>query len=206
MTERLRRLRPSDLDEDQRAVYRSITGGARAVGPQLFELVDGEGCLNGPFNAMLVAPRVGEPLQALGAAVRYATSLSGRIREIAILAVATATGSGFERYAHEPIGRAAGLTDGELRALRELGAFMPDDPAEALALEVVVALLGGRDVDDETYARARGLLGEVALVELSVLVGYYQALATTMRLFRIGAPRPAARAGDEDAVITEQSE
>jgi 4-carboxymuconolactone decarboxylase len=59
-------------------------------------------------------------LQELGAAVRFRTRMTDRTREIAILTVATATGSEFERYAHELIGRAAGLTETELAASRNV--------------------------------------------------------------------------------------
>lgn len=188
MTARLKGLRPAELTEAQRQVYEHIAGGPRASGPQLFELADPQGRLNGPFNAMVVAPGVGDALQSLGAAVRYATDLTPRIREMAILAVATATGSAFERYAHEPIGRAAGLEQREVEQLRTPGAWSPSDPAERLAHDVVEALLAGHDVDDTTYEDARAELGEPVLVELAVLVGYYQTLALTMRLFRVGAP------------------
>ena len=72
---RLPKLLPEDLDDAQRAVYDSIAGGRRAEGRQLFRLVDEHGGLEGPFNALLLQPRLGHALQALGAAVRYETTL-----------------------------------------------------------------------------------------------------------------------------------
>jgi hypothetical protein len=99
---------PADLDDQQRALYDAIAGGPRAAGPRLFALTDAAGRLNGPFNAMLFAPEVGTALQDLGAAIRYRSSLTARIREMAILAVAAHWDSAFERYAHEAVGRAAG--------------------------------------------------------------------------------------------------
>ena len=56
---------------------------APPVDPRAVDLVDEDGRLEGPFNAFLLQPRLGGPLQALGAAVRYGTSLSDRAREIA---------------------------------------------------------------------------------------------------------------------------
>ena len=79
---------PGSLDDEQRAVYDTIAGGRRAQGPQLFQLVDDDGALEGPFNAFLLQPRLGAALQAVGSAVRYETSLTDRAREIAILVVA----------------------------------------------------------------------------------------------------------------------
>src|ERR1700730_18396460 len=104
MSDRLPVLRPDELSEEQRQLYAEIVGGPRGAGPQLFALADAEGGLNGPYNAMLFAPRLGRALQGLGSAVRYQTDLSPRVREMSILVVAAAWDSDFERYAHEPIG------------------------------------------------------------------------------------------------------
>jgi 4-carboxymuconolactone decarboxylase len=188
--ERLRRLTEAELTGEQLDLHRAITSGPRAAGPQLFELQDEHGALNGPFGVMLHAPGLGGPLQELGAAVRYRTRLSDRTREVAILATATATGSEFERYAHEPIGRAAGLTAAELAALRD-GTFTSTDPTEAAGYAVCRRLL---DTDprqpwsDEEYAAAADTLGSERLLELTVLVGYYRTLAQLMQVFAIGAP------------------
>ena len=61
---------PGSLDDEQRAVYDTIAGGRRAQGTQLFQLVDDDGALEGPFNAFLLQPRLGAALQAVGSAVR----------------------------------------------------------------------------------------------------------------------------------------
>src|SRR4051794_30937092 len=100
---RLAKFRPGDLDHEQRQLYDAIAGGPRAQGPQLFQLVDDDGCLEGPFNALLLQPGLGQALQALGAAVRYETSPPDRAREVAILVVAHHWRSGFEWYAHEAV-------------------------------------------------------------------------------------------------------
>ncbi|MBD2893362.1 hypothetical protein amrb99_22830 [Actinomadura sp. RB99] len=102
--------RPADLDGDRLALYRSIIEGRRAQGPRLFDLVSDNGVLLGPFNEFLLRPALGDALQRVGAAVRYAGSLGGRAREMAVLVVAAHWDSAFERTAHEAVGRAAGLT------------------------------------------------------------------------------------------------
>jgi 4-carboxymuconolactone decarboxylase len=155
---RLPMLAPADLDDQQRALYDAIAGGPRATGPRLFALTDAAGRLNGPFNAM------------------------------AILAVAAHWDSAFERYAHEAVGRVAGLTDEELRSLRDGEQPLLDDPAEQAALDVVRALLAEGDVADPLFQRAVSLIGDQAVVELTSLVGYYVTLALQLRVFRVGLP------------------
>jgi 4-carboxymuconolactone decarboxylase len=185
---RLPQLRPEELTGEQRAVYDAIAGGPRAAGPQLFQLADAEGRLNGPFGVMLHSPAVGGALQELGTAIRYRSVLGDRLREIAILAVAAHWSSEFEQYAHEPLGRRAGLTDAELAALATGAPLDLEDPAEAAGLRMVRALLEQADLADEEYAEAQRALGEQALVELTVLVGYYATLALQLRVFRVGVP------------------
>jgi 4-carboxymuconolactone decarboxylase len=185
---RLPHLTPDDLDPEQRALYDDITGGPRAAGPQRFPLTDDAGRLAGPFNAMLVAPPAGQALQALGAAIRYATSLGDRIRELAILAVAARWDSAFERSAHEPHALAAGLTEAQVEAVR--GGALPElpDETERAALRFVSALLREEDVDDVTYAEVVPIIGNRMAVELTTLVGYYATLALQLRVFRVADP------------------
>jgi 4-carboxymuconolactone decarboxylase len=186
--DRLARLIPEELDPDQRALYDTITGGPRAQGPQLFRLTDADGGLEGPFNAFLLQPRLGEPLQALGAAVRYRTGLSDRVREIAILVVAAIEDCAFERYAHEAVGRAAGLSPDELAAIRDLNLNALPGP-DAVAARLTRALATAGDLDDELYHEAVDTLGRAGVFELTTLVGYYRTLALQLRVFRVSTPR-----------------
>ncbi|MFE6823391.1 carboxymuconolactone decarboxylase family protein [Streptomyces sp. NPDC057690] len=188
MSARLRPLAPAELDPAQRALYAEITGGPRAAGPRHFALTDDEGCLRGPFNAMLLSPGVGRALQELGAAVRYRSGLGPRLRETAILMVAQARDSAFERHAHEAVGAAAGLTDDELVALREGRDPGLSDPVERAAWTFTRALLDGSGaLQERAYDTARAALGERTLFELSTLVGYYSTLALQLRLFDVPA-------------------
>jgi 4-carboxymuconolactone decarboxylase len=187
---RIPKLPPSSLDDEQSALYDAIAGGRRAQGPQLFRLADEEGCLEGPFNAFLLQPRLGSALQALGSAVRYDTGLGDRCREIAILVVAAHWRSGFEWYAHEAVGRSAGLGDGELAAVRD-GRHAELAGREAVVARTAAALVARGDLDDAEYRQAVEHVGPAGLFELLTLVGYYATLALQLRVFRVPAPAGA---------------
>lgn len=186
--ERLPRLRPEDLDSEQLEFYRGIVEGPRATGTQHFALTDDEGCLHGPFGIMLHAPGTGAALQELGAAIRYRMSLSDRVREIAILQVAVATGCSFEWYAHTRIGAVVGLGETEIAAIRAGHPAMVDRVEQA-AVHVVARLLDGAGLEQEhEYEVAVSVLGTVTVIELVTLVGYYRTLAQLMQVFAVGAP------------------
>src|SRR5580693_9187658 len=87
---RLAVLSSDEMTPEQVDLYRDILAGPRGQGPRAVQLSSGAGGLAGPFNAMLYAPSVGHALQELGAAIRFGTKLTPRIREMAILVVARA--------------------------------------------------------------------------------------------------------------------
>lgn len=184
MSERL--AAPVDLDGDQRDLYRAITSGTRAQGTQHFSLTDAEGNLQGPFGLMIHIPRVGQPLQALGSALRFETALTDREREIVILAVARLTGSEFEWHAHAAVAAACGLSRQELEALAT-GSF-----TGASTRETAIAELASRLVTSP-ISRSADLPAELPadlVLEAVAVVGYYRLIAQMMGLFDVGAPAP----------------
>ncbi len=189
---RIPKLEPSSFDDEQRSLYEAIAGGRRAQGPQLFQLADEEGRLEGPFNAFLLQPRLGAALQAVGSSVRYDTGLDDRCREIAILVVAAHWRSDFEWYAHEAVGRSVGLGDAELAAVRD-GRHAALAGREAVVARTVAALVVRGDLDDAQYREAVEVVGTAGLFELLTLVGYYATLALQLRVFRVPAPDGTAR-------------
>ncbi|MEU5988876.1 carboxymuconolactone decarboxylase family protein [Spirillospora sp. NPDC047418] len=186
---RLPLLLPGSLTDEQRAVYEAVTGGPRAEGrTPPFGMADDIGRLHGPFNAMLYSPSVGLPLQDLGAALRFRTAFTKREREIATLVVAAHARSDYEWYAHERIGRRHGLTDAETDALRAGRAPLLGDVRERVVYEAARQLAAEGDLADAVFTEAVATLGRAAVVELVTLVGYYQALALQLRVFRVGLP------------------
>lgn len=192
---------PHELDAAQRAVYDAIVAGPRGAGPQAFALTDGDGRLEGPFNALLLTAGLGACVQELGAAIRYRGSLPDRAREIAILELAVLRGCEFEWYAHERIGRRAGLNDGELAAVRTGRPAVTMSDAETTVRSIVRNLVVDRDIDDAAFAAAETQLGASTLMELIILVGYYDMLALSMRVWRtplpVGASASLARTRHE---------
>lgn len=186
---RLVALLPEQLDDEQAALYEQIAGGKRASGP--FRLREDDGSLTGPFNAMLHAPSVGRALSELGEAIRYRTKLGNRLREVAILTVAVVRKSPFEWYAHERVARSIGMTDLELDTIRRLDpAGLPEE--ERVVLRLARTMARNETVDTELFHHAVDTFGTGTLVEIAVLVGYYELLASMMDLFEIGAPHGEA--------------
>jgi AhpD family alkylhydroperoxidase len=182
---RLQALSQAELDAAQTELYAAITGGPRAADRDRSPIVDEAGHLMGPFNAMLYNPELGQPMQALGASIRYRTSLDAATREIAVLAVAATLDSEFEWYAHERLARGADVTEETIARIADGRA---PDGEDALAYVSVRELLRDGDLSDERFAQLEERFGTTGCVELVVLVGYYRMLALVLGTFRVGAP------------------
>lgn len=188
MPARLPMLRPDDLSPAQRTLYDKLVTGKRATGPRAFPLTDEEGRLQGPFNAMLLNPELGDALQSVGEAVRYATALTPRQRELATLTVAAAESSPYEWAAHSHLAKTAGLTDADLEAIRTDASLSLPDPAEQSVLTATRELLNTGNLSDATFTATRETLGMTPLYELITLVGYYRLLALQLRTLNVPAP------------------
>ncbi|MSZ77779.1 MAG: carboxymuconolactone decarboxylase family protein [Actinobacteria bacterium] len=117
-------------------------------------------------------------------------TLPRRESELVILRVATLADSAYERAHHRRLGRAAGLSHDEIDRV-ELGADAPGwSTRDALLLRVTDELHRDRDLCDETWAELRAELDERSAIELLLLIGHYEMLATTLHTLRLTPDRP----------------
>lgn len=169
------------MDAAQKAVYDKIVSGPR-------------GRIQGPLRAVLHNAELADRWQALGALLRYGTSLPPRLSEIAILVTGRACNSPFEWYAHRLEGEKAGLEPAFLEALlaqAEPPAMAADD---ALVWRYAVELNRHKSVSDATYAATLARFGERTVVELTALIGYYTMVAMTLNCHEIPLPDGVAPA------------
>lgn len=178
------RLTPDLLTPEQQALYDEICSGPRASSDRPAGPIDAAGALTGPFNAMLLSPTVGGPLQRLGAALRYRSALPDVTRELVILAVAAHHDSAYERAAHQRVAAGLGVGQAALAAI-EAGGTPAAYPETGPALDLARAILRAELPDDDAFARFRAHLEPAEIFELSTLVGYYSMLAVQLALFDV---------------------
>lgn len=163
------------MSAEQRAVYDRIVSGPR-------------GKIQGPLRAALHNAELADKWSALGALLRYRTSLSPHLSELAILVTGRACRSPFEWYAHRLEAEKAGIEAPVIEALLE-GREPPGlTPIEHALWRYAVELNAHRSVSDATYQEALGHFGERGLVELTALIGYYTMVAMTLNCHEIPLP------------------
>jgi NAD(P)-dependent dehydrogenase (short-subunit alcohol dehydrogenase family)/alkylhydroperoxidase family enzyme len=113
--------------------------------------------------------------------------------ELVILRVAHNCGCEYEWRHHQRLGKAAGLAAASIERVREGPDASGWSSRESLLLRCADALHQSRGVSDELWAALRLELSEVELIELVMLVGHYEMLATTIETLRIApdeVPQP----------------
>jgi AhpD family alkylhydroperoxidase len=117
--------------------------------------------------------------------------LPRRETELVILRVAQLRSCDYEREHHVRLGRRAGLTDEDLRRVATGPGAAGWSPRERAILTAVDELHATNDVSDAAWAELSAFLDPRLLVELVMLVGHYEMLATFIGTLRITPDRRA---------------
>ena len=188
---RLPYLRYDDLDNNGRLVWDGV------VSSRGDRLINNEGGLIGPFNAFVHAPGVGAEMSALGAEVRFRTSIERRLTEVAIITVGARWRAEFEWWAHARMARHHGVPEDVVAAIRDgqEPPFQADD--ERVVYDVARELAGAGRVSPDAYAAGQRLLGDQGMVELVSVCGYYTLISFLLNAFEVPLPDGAAPAWGE---------
>jgi putative methionine-R-sulfoxide reductase with GAF domain/alkylhydroperoxidase family enzyme len=173
--------RRDELDEEGRQIYDRL---AHPAGGTLRGL-------RGPGGIQLHSPELARRSRPVNHYLRYESGLSGRVRELAILATAREHDNAFEWAAHEPAARIEGISPEIIDLIRWRAAADGLPEPDRVVIDLAREMFAARRVPRETYGRARQHFGERALVDLVALMGNYAATAALLTAF---AMRP-----DEDA-------
>lgn len=116
-------------------------------------------------------------------------TLPRRETELAIIRVAQMTGCTYELDHHVHLGRRAGVTATDVERLTVGSEAEGWAPREQAILAAVEALHRHRDLDDRTWETLSTHLDEAETIELCLLVGHYEMLATVIATLRIQPDR-----------------
>jgi 4-carboxymuconolactone decarboxylase len=163
-----------------------LTDKQRPLGEQIMK-VSSVG-LAGPYNPMLRSPVFGQRMFDLLYYLRWETSVPLRLNEFAILITGRLWRSQVEWFAHAPLAIKAGLSPqivADLKANKR-----PDNmpPEEAAVYDFVMELSTKHEVSDETFNRARQVLGEQQVVDLTAVTGTYVTVAMILAMSEAGVP------------------
>jgi len=172
--DRFKPLTYEEMTPEQRKMTDSILAGER-------------GSMHGPYNVMLRSPEMGDLAQKFGAHIRFYSSLSKKLNELAILMTARAWNSPFVWYIHRKFGIAAGLNSHTVDNLAT-GQRPILDPDETIVFDFCHELLSTRQVSDATFENTKERFGERGIVDLVGVIGYYQLVSMLLNVDRYPLP------------------
>lgn len=151
------------------------------------------GRIDGMYLSLLNHPELTRHVSGLGTFLRFGAGvLPAAVRELVILWLAKGVGAAYEWVKHEPMARAAGLSDAVINALRA-GQEPPGlDATQQAALQVAKCALELHSIPAEVQEALAGQVGIKGVLELVVLVGFYRMIAGVIFAFDVSLPEDAA--------------
>lgn len=137
------------------------------------------------FLALANSPAMLDAFLSYANALRDASELSPRLRELAILAVGHATGSRYEIAHHQSHGRKAGLSPEQLAAVPEFESATVFDDTERAIMRLAKESTLNVDVPAEVWNPVAERLSDKQLVELTLTIAWYNSGVRIMGLLDI---------------------
>lgn len=142
----------------------------------------------GPFVPLLRSPEVMLRCSALGAQLRYHSSLPRPLNELLILLTARHWTQQFEWHHHVPEALKYGLDPEIVASVAEGRRPEGMSETEACVFDFAAELLRNRAVSDGTYAAALKHFGEQGIIDMVSVCGYYSLLSMVMNVARTAVP------------------
>jgi 4-carboxymuconolactone decarboxylase len=144
--------------------------------------------LGGPYGMLIKSPELLKRYLMMTEYLRQKTSLPHRLNEMAILLEARIWDAQYEWWAHEPLARKAGLSDAIIADIRDGKRPNAMQPDEAIVYDVVTQLLNKRQLPDDTFSKARQILGEQQTIDLIAVTGFYVMVSAVVIGGKIAIP------------------
>src|SRR4051812_6299007 len=144
--------------------------------------------LAGPYNPLLRSPVLGQKMFDLLYYLRWQTSVPLKLNEFAILIIGRQWRSQIEWFAHAPLAIEAGLSASIVADLKmnKRPSGMP--PQEAVVYDLITELTTTHVVSQPTFERAKELLGEQQIVDLTAVAGTYITIAMILAMAEESVP------------------
>jgi alkylhydroperoxidase family enzyme len=139
------------------------------------------------FRALVNSPNAARAFSTLGGFIRHKSRLDPRLRELAILQVGWLARSPYEWSHHVKIGFDFGVSADDIRAL------IDDTDGKPTSLDELsrLVLRGAREMTQEgamtagTFGALQGRLGNECVVDLTITIGFYNAVVRVLATLQI---------------------
>jgi 4-carboxymuconolactone decarboxylase len=172
---RYKELTTAEMNPAQKAVVDEIVSGKR-------------GRFGGPFQLLIRSPEVCKHLSRLGEYLRWGSSLSPALSELAICLTARHIRAQYEWHAHAPLAVEGGVPAAAIEAIRAGTTPHFEAKDQALVYKLVSELIDTKRLSDASFAEGIAAFGEQGIVELGTIIGYYTAIGNALNVFQVALP------------------
>ena len=140
------------------------------------------------LNRQLVhTPNGFKAFHTLSEFIRYGSKVDPRLRELAILQVGYLARSPYEYSHHVKLGREAGVTDDDIRAIAEETAGRPTklDTLSKTVLRAAREMTNDLAMSDESFAALEKALGREQVIDLTLAIAFYNAVVRLLGTLQI---------------------
>lgn len=136
-------------------------------------------------RVLVNSPGMARALLGLGSYIRHRSVLDPRLRELVILQVGWMTGSEYEFTHHVKIGRDAGVSDDDIRAMiaETAGQTSALDPLTRAALRGAREMVNGPGMAETTFAEIRAALSPEQMTDLVGTIAFYCGVVRLLATF-----------------------
>ena len=146
--------------------------------------------ISGPFIPLLRNPEVMNRTRAMGDYLRYKTALGPALNELVILLTARYMSQSYEWSTHQPIAIKSGVSADIALAISE--GRRPEEMSadQELTYDLCTELLHNHSVSDKTYSKALARFGDMGVIDMIGVVGYYTYLGMVLNVARTPLDAP----------------
>ena len=173
---RLKSITIEDLDAEQKAALAQL------------QTVLSQNGLGGPFSVWLRMPGIGPKIVELFITHRKQGKLEKRLFELMTLVVIRHWSAQFAWWAHSRRSRETGIAPEIVEAIAHRQAPKIAREDEKMVFDVTTEIMTRQKLSDETYQRAKAMLGEGVLIELIFAIGFYNMVGITLASFEVPTP------------------
>jgi alkylhydroperoxidase family enzyme len=156
----------------------------------LFERMEARGGLLNIFRALSHSPEALRRFMKFGSYLLEEGKLHPKLREISILRAGAVCRSPYEFGQHIAFARRSGLDDAAIRATLTGDGSALDSRGRAV-LTYAGELSAASRVSDATFAAVREFLDEEEIVELTIVVGFYNMVSRLLNALDVDVDPPA---------------
>ena len=139
------------------------------------------------YKALAHSPGALKSMSGVGAYIRHKSTLDPKLRELAILQVGYLARSPYEWSHHVKLGHDFGVSDADVQGLIDDTDGKPTnlDPLSRLVLRGAREMTSNSAMAEATFAALQAELGNERVVDLTLTIGFYNAVVRVLATLQI---------------------